>query len=246
MEGYIKLHRQLLESSIFASQIGLKIWIWCLLKANFKTRFASIKVGKGESQVKVERGSFIFGRFKAEDELNIDGSTIYKWIKKLEEEKMILITSNSHYSIITICKYDDYQQYETNEVATIQQPNDSHSTAIQQPCDTTNNANKDNNVKNVREAAKAAAQKRVDEFKISLFPFTTNKGGIYSAEMVKAFFDYWSELNKSKTKMRWESEKTWETDKRLAKWKSNNFNKTTEKTKPAMYLSPEQDYSTKF
>ena len=36
--------------------------------------------------------------------------------------------------------------------------------------------------------------------------------------MVRAFFDYWSELNKSETKMRYELEKTWELPKRLVTW----------------------------
>ena len=38
--------------------------------------------------------------------------------------------------------------------------------------------------------------------------------------MIRAFFDYWSELNKSCTKMRFELEKTWELPKRLATWAS--------------------------
>lgn len=147
MEGYIKLHRKILESSVFASQLGLKIWVWCLLKANFKPKFTSIKIGKGESTVKIDRGSFIFGRFKAEDELNIDGSTIYKWIKRFEDDDMIKIQSNSHYSIISICNYDSYQQSEDDEVATIQQLCSSQVATIQQLCNTTNNAKKDNNVK---------------------------------------------------------------------------------------------------
>lgn len=147
MEGYIKLHRKILESSVFASQLGLKIWVWCLLKANFKPKFTSIKIGKGESIVKVDRGSFIFGRFKAEDELNIDGSTIYKWIKRFEDDDMIKIQSNSHYSIISICNYDSYQQFDDDEVAAIQQPCSSQVATIQQPSNTTNNAKKDNNVK---------------------------------------------------------------------------------------------------
>lgn len=143
MEGYIKLYRQLLSSSIFASQIGLKIWIWCLLKANFKTKFVSIKIGRGESVVEVGRGSFIFGRFVAEDELNIDGSTIYKWIKKLDAEEMIRIKSSSHYSIITICNYDSYQHGGDDEVAAIQQPSNNQVAANQQPSNTTNKEKKE-------------------------------------------------------------------------------------------------------
>ena len=43
--------------------------------------------------------------------------------------------------------------------------------------------------------------------------------------MLRKFFDYWSEMNKSGTKMRFELERTWEVSKRLATWASrdNNF-----------------------
>lgn len=74
---------------------------------------------------------------------------------------------------------------------------------------------------NKRDAAKAATQKRIFDFKESLYPYTKSKGGLYDNDMVKKFFDYWSETNKSETKMRWELEKTFEISKRLTKWKSN-------------------------
>ena len=50
--------------------------------------------------------------------------------------------------------------------------------------------------------------------------------------MLDKFIDYWTELNKSGTKMRYELEKTWETSKRLATWASreNDFKKPQEKT----------------
>ena len=158
--GWIKLHRQLIDSEIFASQIGLKIWIWCLIKAFHKKAFIPIKIGKGESIITVERGSFIFGRYTAEKELNINGSTVYKWIKKLQEMEMIDIESNSHYSIITISNYDNYQRNDEQEVTaieqplnsqvtTIEQPLNSQVTTIEQPRNTYNNIKNDKNVDNI-------------------------------------------------------------------------------------------------
>lgn len=49
--------------------------------------------------------------------------------------------------------------------------------------------------------------------------------GTYPAEMLRAFYDYWREPNKSKTKMRFEIEKTWDLNLRLQKWAKNDFNK---------------------
>ena len=39
--------------------------------------------------------------------------------------------------------------------------------------------------------------------------------------MIRAFFEYWSELNKPGTKMRCEMQKTWEVNLRLATWAKN-------------------------
>ena len=48
----------------------------------------------------------------------------------------------------------------------------------------------------------------------SLIPFVE----VYGKEMIRNFYDYWSEMNKSKTRMRWEGEKTWELQRRLEYW----------------------------
>ena len=42
----------------------------------------------------------------------------------------------------------------------------------------------------------------------------------------KAFIDYWTEANKSGTKMRFELEKTWDLKRRLSRWANSSFNKT--------------------
>lgn len=153
MEGYINLHRTLLDSMIFSSQTGLKIWIWLLLKASYRKRYVSLKTGKGETTVTIERGQLLFGRYKAEEELCIDGSAVYRWIKKLEENGMISIESNNQYSIITICKYDTYQtgnetdeQPMNNQRTTNEQPMNSERTANEQRMNTYNKDNKDNKV----------------------------------------------------------------------------------------------------
>lgn len=44
---------------------------------------------------------------------------------------------------------------------------------------------------------------------------------VYGEKMITAFASYWTEPNKSKTKMRFEMEKTWEMKRRLATWASN-------------------------
>lgn len=75
-----------------------------------------------------------------------------------------------------------------------------------------------------KDAAHAATllEGRKEDFYNSLIPFVTQ----YGKEMVRAFFNYWSEPNKSNSKMRFELERTWDTARRLTTWASrdNQFN----------------------
>lgn len=74
-------------------------------------------------------------------------------------------------------------------------------------------------------------EEREKKFKESLYPFTKyakNLEGIYSPEIIKEFFEYWKEPNKSKSKMRFEMEKTWDLKLRLVRWGNNNFGKKSQ------------------
>lgn len=56
----------------------------------------------------------------------------------------------------------------------------------------------------------------------SLIPFLKT----YSKETIKDFYDYWTEPNKSKTKLKFELERTWDLSRRLSRWNKNDFNKS--------------------
>lgn len=73
------------------------------------------------------------------------------------------------------------------------------------------------------EEKREACKRREDEFYNEVAKFVND----YPKEMLSSFFDYWSEPNKSGTKMRFESEKTFEIKRRLATWYKNEskFNK---------------------
>jgi len=62
-----------------------------------------------------------------------------------------------------------------------------------------------------------ACKRREDEFYNEVMKFVNE----YSQDMLKSFFDYWSEPNKSKTKMRFENERTFELKRRLVTWANN-------------------------
>lgn len=53
-------------------------------------------------------------------------------------------------------------------------------------------------------------------------------------QIKQEFFDYWSEPNKSGTKMRFELEKTWHLNRRIARWVNNGFTKIKDEPKKHM------------
>lgn len=88
--------------------------------------------------------------------------------------------------------------------------------------------NKESTNVDKKNAAKAATLTRKDGFYKSLVPFVDK----YPKDMIRAFFDYWSEMNKSETKMRFEKQPTWEVGKRLATWANKEtFNGKSNRTK---------------
>lgn len=59
-----------------------------------------------------------------------------------------------------------------------------------------------------------SCEKRKGDFYNSLIPYVET----YGKEMVREFFDYWTEMNKTKTKMLFEEKKTFEIALRLKTW----------------------------
>ena len=139
--GWIKLHRKIIDSAVFENPKILKLWIWCLCKASHKGYESMV----GNQIVALQEGQFIFGRKKASSELKIKESMVYKYIKLLEKLEMINIKSNNKFSIITIEKWAFYQFDNDEEQQQKEQQRNNKGTTKEQQ----RNTNK--NVKNVKE-----------------------------------------------------------------------------------------------
>jgi len=172
MEGYIKLHRKILDNGVFADAELLKVFVWCILKANTSS---NIIFGR-----KVSVGQFITGRITASEELYIKPSTIYKRLQKLKKQGYIDISSNTKNTLITVINYKSYQLHSKSKVK--------------------------RNLETVS-----------NKFLLEVSAFKE----LYSLEMLEAFVDYWTEPNKSKTKLRYELQKTFDVSRRLKTWNKN-------------------------
>ena len=144
--GWIKLHRKLLANSIFSSEKGLKIWIWCLLKANHKSNDIFV----GRQKVSLLQGQFAFGRKKASQELEMSASTVWFWMLTLESNTYIDIKRTSKYSIVTINKWKEYQLIDSQ--------------VVQKKCDKSATKDTNKNVKNVKNEKKDIVGKANEEF----------------------------------------------------------------------------------
>jgi hypothetical protein len=141
--GWVKLHRKILDSRVFLNKGLLKLWIYCLCRANHKKNWVGISTGRGEAEVEVLPGQFIFGRKTVAEELEMSPSTLYDRMQKLKGMKNINIQSNSHYSIVSICNWETYQQGENKK----QQASNRQATGKQQASNTDNNDKNDKNDK---------------------------------------------------------------------------------------------------
>jgi len=80
------------------------------------------------------------------------------------------------------------------------------------------NENENENIIEDKSKREELLRKREIEFKSEVFEFIEK----YNETMLNKFCNYWTEKNKSKTKMRYELEKTFEVSKRLATWASRD------------------------
>lgn len=108
MDGYIKLHRSILESSVFDNEKLLRLWIWCLCKASYKKHTTMI----GNRKVELLRGQFIYSRNNASASLGLAPTTFNRLMHVLQDMSMIGLKTDSKWTVVTIENYALYQDGE--------------------------------------------------------------------------------------------------------------------------------------
>lgn len=138
MEGWISLYRKFTEWEWYTDANTMRVFLHLLLKANHKD-------GNWQGKT-IKRGQVVTGRKSLSNELKISEQAIRTSLNKLKITNEITIEITNKFSIITIEKYDVYQdnQKENNQQndqqATNEQP------ASNQQLTTNNNNNNNNNI----------------------------------------------------------------------------------------------------
>ena len=51
--GYVHLWRMVKDSAVFQNEGLFKVFVWCLLRANYREQYVLVKTGRGCSEVKL-------------------------------------------------------------------------------------------------------------------------------------------------------------------------------------------------
>jgi len=143
MEGWVKLHRHILDNPICKKPKYAWLWIILLLKANHKDKTF---IWNNKKQV-CKMGQIITGRKELSLNSGISPSSVERGLTYLESEHQIKQQKTTKFRLITILNWDKYQI----DGQQIVQQTDNKRTTNGQQTDTNNNDNNDKNDKNDKE-----------------------------------------------------------------------------------------------
>ena len=119
-EGWIKLNRGLLDNELWASEPFSRgqAWVDLLLLANHKESYF-IKRG---TKIIVKRGQVGRSMKALAGRWSWSIGKVNRFLKLLENENQIIVTKTNITTVLTVVKYDSYQQGET-QTETKRKPN---------------------------------------------------------------------------------------------------------------------------
>ena len=108
MEGWIRVHRKIIDAPWFNKSEYVHLWLYLLLKANHKDQEVFI----GNEKILVKRGQLLTSRHKLSEVVHIQENKIYRILKCFENEHQIEQHKTRKYTVISIVNYDMYQKSE--------------------------------------------------------------------------------------------------------------------------------------
>lgn len=108
--GFIVIHRKLLEWKYVQFPHALALWVYILIRANWKDGYF---LG-----VLVPRGSLATSIRNLSKETGMDQNTIRKWLKRFEEDGMITTKTTNRFTHIFISNYAAFQDISEKQNST--------------------------------------------------------------------------------------------------------------------------------
>jgi len=151
-QGWICVHRKLLEWEWFDDHNAFRLFVYFMLKANHKD-----KKWKG---ITIKRGQHLTSLDAISSKTGLTKSQVRTSIKKLKSTHEIAYESNKQHTVITVINYDLYQDSVTQVSTRIAHESHTNRTRVTP----NNNDNNKNNVNN-----NALCQQIADEYNKILF-----------------------------------------------------------------------------
>jgi len=215
-KGSIDLWRELLDWPYHSDTKMMSLWVHILLMAAF-----SDHDWKGNH---ICRGQVVTSLSELARMVGISVEEVRNRLDTLERTGEITRSrTNSETrkrTIITVCKYADYQGVKQGKKQGKEQGSEQPKGHTTEPNNTDSNKETPSIEGVKKDGENSPLSQRQKKFYDELVPHLDTHGGQYPKEMIRAFYDYWSEPNRSKTKMRCELERTWDLPRRLKTWAS--------------------------
>lgn len=143
--GFIVIHRKLLEWKYAQFPYAVALWVYLILKANWKPSYF---LG-----VEIPRGSLATSLHNLADATGMEVHTVRKWLKRFEEEGQITRKSTNRFTIINITNYaafqdipdDWYSKQDSNQSSKQDGNQDSNQSSKQSSNNRTNKQSNKNN-----------------------------------------------------------------------------------------------------
>lgn len=207
MSGYIKISRQIWESTAFAHEVfsEREAWVWMISEASFVDRRKRV----GDLIVHLDRGDLALSSRFAASVWGWTDSKVRRYLKRLEKLEMILAKTDAGVTVVSICNYEKFQSGE--------QAGDAVPTQDRRRTDA--NYKKDEiRMKEGEEIEANASYKKTRGSRLSSDWFLPKDWGEWavsegcSVDMIRSeadkFRDYWvSKAGSSATKVDWQA--TW-------------------------------------
>lgn len=204
MDGFIKLHRKILEWEWYDDENTFKLFLHLILIANHKDKKYRGKI--------IKKGQIMTGREKLAESTNLTVQQIRTSLKKLESTNEITIEASRKGTIITITNWSAYQgdNQQTNQQVTNNQPTSNQQVTTNKK-DKKDKKDKNNNI---------CKEDRAKEFEQHMLQF---KDKCKSEQTLKDFIDYWTESGPNDKKLKFEKQGSFDHSRRLARWISQDY-----------------------
>lgn len=147
MEGYVKVHRKMLENPVVCKDSDyLAVWLYLLLNATHKEQPALFK---GE-KILLKPGQLLTGRVSIAKVFSLSESKVQRILKTFEIEQQIKQQTSNKNRLITILNWGDYQ----NSKQQVEQPVNNKRTTNEQQVNTNKNVKNEKNERNKRDKNK--------------------------------------------------------------------------------------------